>query len=119
MTVSRPNAADAMAEIHAIYAPVTLHRAIMNCEHHAVSLSKGPNYGSRLHTRSLLGHYEFAAREVFVGFRQEYCKLERENMLAIEVLVQAVVIIGLVLEQKRCRSDLAGLMAPRDELAML
>ena len=40
-------------------------------------------------------------------------------MLAIEILVQAVVIVGPVLEQKWCRSDLAGLMAPRDELGML
>ena len=67
-TVSRPNAADAMAEIHAVYTSATLHRTIMNCEHHAISLSKRHNYGSRLHTRSLLRHYEFATREVFVGF---------------------------------------------------
>src|SRR6185295_222763 len=39
-------------------------------------------------------------------------------MLAIEILVQAVVIVGPVPEQKRCRSGLACLMAPRDELGM-
>src|SRR6267142_5666398 len=40
-------------------------------------------------------------------------------MLAIEILVQAVVIVGPVPEQKRCWSDLAGFMAPRDKLGML
>jgi len=40
-------------------------------------------------------------------------------MIAIEVLVQTVVIAGPVLEQKRCRSDLAGLVAPLDEVSML
>src|SRR5260370_615985 len=40
-------------------------------------------------------------------------------MLAIEVLVQAVVIVGTVLEQKRCRSELARLVAPLDEVCML
>src|SRR5258705_10239022 len=39
-------------------------------------------------------------------------------MLTIEVLVKAVVIVGTVLEQKWCRSDLAGLVAPFDEVCM-
>ena len=98
MTVSRQDAAHAVTEIHAIHALVTLHRAIMNCEHNAISLSKRHNYRPRLHTRSLFRHHEFAAREVFVGFRQKDRELERENMLAIKVLVQTVVIVGSVLE---------------------
>jgi hypothetical protein len=118
MTMSRPDAADPVPEIDAIHATVTLHRAIVNCEHNAISLSKRHHYWPRLHTRPLLGHHEFAAREVFVGFRQQNGELERENMLAIEVLVQAVVIVGAVLEQKRCRSSLTGLVASPDEVCM-
>src|SRR5688500_18216931 len=40
-------------------------------------------------------------------------------MLAIEVLVQTVVIVGPVLEQNRCRPNLAGLMATFDEVRVL
>ena len=69
MTMSRPDAAHAVPEIHAIHATVTVHRAIVNCEYNTISLSKRHNYWPRLHTGPLLGHHEFAAREVFVGFR--------------------------------------------------
>ncbi len=111
MTVSRPDAADAVPEIHAIHAASTLHGAIMNCEHYAVALAKRYNDRPRLHTRPLLRHHEFATGKVLVGLRQQNRELKRENMLAIEVLVQAVVIAGPILEQKRCRPDLACLMA--------
>ncbi len=37
-------------------------------------------------------------------------------MLAIEVLMQAVIIAGPILKQKRCRPDLAGLMATLNEV---
>lgn len=83
MTMSRSDAADAVPEFHAIYSPVTLHGAIINCEHNAVPLSKRQNHRPRLHARALLGHHEFAAREIFVGFRQQDGELERENMLAV------------------------------------
>ena len=40
-------------------------------------------------------------------------------MLAIEVLVQAVVIVDSILEHKRCRLDLAGLMAALNKVRVL
>src|SRR6516165_7597707 len=40
-------------------------------------------------------------------------------MLAIEVLVQAVVIADPILKQKRCRPDLAGLMATLNKVRVL
>jgi len=91
VAVAGANATDAVPEIHAIHAPVPLYGAMMNCEHHTVPLPERHNYWSRLHTRPLLRHHEFAAREIFVGFGQQDGELERENMLPIKVLVQAVV----------------------------
>ena len=107
-----------MPEIHAICAASALHGTIMNREHHAITLAKRHNDRSRLHTGPLLRHHEFATGKVFVGFRQQNGELEREHMFAVEVLVQAVVIVGPILEQKRCRPDLAGAMATLNEIGV-
>jgi hypothetical protein len=53
--------------------------------------------------------------EVLPGLRQQHGHLQREDVLAVEVLVQAVVVLGPVLEQQGRRPVLAGLMAARDE----
>ena len=61
-----------------------------------------------MHARALLGDDEFAAGEIAFRFREQYCDLEREDMLTVEVLVQAVVIAGTVLEQQRGGPCLSG-----------
>src|SRR6476620_6178575 len=40
-------------------------------------------------------------------------------MFAVQILMEAVVIVSLVVEQKRCRLNLAGLMATLDEVRVL
>jgi hypothetical protein len=45
-----------------------LHRPMMHGEHHSVSLSEGYDFGARLHSRPLLGQYEFSAREIPIRF---------------------------------------------------
>ena len=87
-----------MPQVDAIHAPSALHRAIMDRKYHTVSLAERHNNRPRLHARALLCHHEFAASEVFFRLRQQNGKLERENVFAIKVLVQAVVIAGAVLE---------------------
>jgi hypothetical protein len=87
-----------MPEVHSINTLPALHRAMINRKHHAVTLSKRHNHRARLHARSLFSHNKFAASEIFVGFRQQHCDLKREDVLAIQILVQAVVIVSSVLE---------------------
>ena len=70
MTMSRPDAADAVPEIGAIRAASALYGTIMNREHNAITLAKRHNDRPRLHTRPLLRHHEFSTGKVFVGFRQ-------------------------------------------------
>ncbi len=81
-----------MPQVYAIDTACAAHRAIMNRENDAVPLSQWHNYRPRLHTRSLLRHHKFAAREVLLRFRQQNGELQRENMIAVQVLMQAVVI---------------------------
>src|SRR4029077_3073143 len=69
LTMSRPDAADAVPQIDPIRAASALHGTMMNREHNAVTPAKRHNDRPRLHTRPLLGHHEFSAGKVF-GFRQ-------------------------------------------------
>src|SRR5688572_11345272 len=105
-----------MPQGDAIEAATTLYRALVNREHDAVSLPKRHHHRPRLHPRSLLRHDEFAAREVFLGLRQQNGELDGKHMLAVQVLMQAVVIVRSILQQKWRRFDLPGLMTTLDEV---
>src|SRR5262249_45969182 len=67
----------------------------------------------------LLCHYEFAAREVLARLRQQDGELKRKNMRTVKVLMQAIVIIGAILEQKRCGPRLACSMAALNEVGVV
>ena len=54
-------------------------------------------------SRALLGHDELAAGEIDAGFRQQDGHLQREDVLAIEILMQAVVVPGAVSQEQRPR----------------
>src|SRR5258708_3875403 len=100
MTVPRPDAADAVAQVYTIRAALALHRPVVNCKNNAVSLTKRHHHWTALHTRALLRHDELTTGEVRVGVGQKNCQLEREDMLTVEVLVQAVVVVDSILQQK-------------------
>src|SRR5262245_37747465 len=70
MTMSRPEAADAVPEIDAIRAASARHGTMMNREHNAITLAQRHNDRPRLHPRPLLRHDEFATGKVMVGLRQ-------------------------------------------------
>jgi hypothetical protein len=119
VSVSRPDTAHAVSQIHTVHAIVAVDRAITNREYNAVSLSKRHNHRSGLHTRPLFRHNKFTAGKIFRAFRQQDCELKREHMVAVQVLVQTVVIVWPVPEQKWCRFDLAGMMASLYEVFMI
>ena len=106
MTVPRSDAADAVPQVHAIHTARALHGPVVNRENNAIALTERHDHRPDLHARALLRHDEFAASEVLAGVRQQNSQLEREDMLAVEVLVQAVVIVDSILKQKRRRSAL-------------
>ena len=87
-------------------------------KHYAVALPKGCNQGPRLHARTLLGEHELAAFEIARRIGQQEGDLQRKDMRAVEVLMQAVVVAGPVAQQQRRRPRLAGAMAAAQELVM-
>ena len=107
-----------MSEVDPVYAASALNRTMVNGEDHSVALPQRHDLGARLHAGTLLGQHELAAGEVSSRLRQQDRDLQRKDMLAVEILVQAVVVIRPVLEQKRCRSDLPGCMATSQKIGM-
>jgi hypothetical protein len=86
--------AHAVPELDPVDAARTAHGPVIDGKNHRVPLLERHDLGPRLHARPLLGDHEFATREVAPGLGQEDRQLQREMELAIEVLVQAVVIAG-------------------------
>ena len=97
---------------------VPLNGAMVNGEDHSVALPERDHLGPRLHAGSLLGQHELAAGEVSSRLRQQDRDLQRKDVLAVEILMQAVVVVRPVLEQKRCRSDLPGGVAASQKIGM-
>src|SRR5437773_9707600 len=119
MALARAHPAHAMTQVDARHATRALHWPMMDREDHAVSLAERYDLGTRLHARPLLCKHEFAAREVVPRYRQEEGDLQWEDMLAIKILMQAVVIALAVVQEERCRPGLAGAMAPLEKCRML
>ena len=96
MPVPRAHPAHAMAQVHPVDAARTLHRTVVDREHHGVTLAQRHDLGPRLHARTLLGHDELAAGEVAPRLGQQDRQLQRKHVLAVEVLMQAVVVAGTI-----------------------
>ncbi len=95
----RPDAAHPMPQIHPIPPAGAPHRALVDREDQAVTLAQGNHHRPRLHARTLLHQYEFAAGEVGIRGRQQHGQLERKDDLAVQVLMQTVVIVDIIVEQ--------------------
>ena len=63
----------------------------------------------------MLGHHELAALEILAGLIQQDRDLHREDMLAVEVAMETVIVLRPVLEQQRRGTDLTRLMAAIEE----
>ena len=94
-------------------------RAMVDREHHRVALDERHHLDSRLHAWALFGQDEFAAGEILARPRQQDRDLQRKDVLAIQVLVQAIIIAGAIAQQQRRRPRLSRLVAPRQERIML
>ena len=81
-----------MTHVDAVSAPRAPDRPVAYREDHALALVEPDDLGPRLHARPLLGQDEFAPREVDVRPREQERDLEREDVIAVEVLVEGVVV---------------------------
>jgi hypothetical protein len=89
--------------------------AVVDGEDDGLALPERDDGSTRLHTGALLGEDELATGEVASGVAEEEGYLKREDERAVEILVEAVVVALLVLEQKWCGARLAGVVAELEE----
>ena len=108
-----------MSQIDAIGATRALHGPLVNCEGHCIALAEWNDLRSRLHARALLREYEFAASKVPLRLGEEDRHLNGKNMLPVEILMEAVVVTGAVLEEQRSRPQLARIVTSPHEVRML
>ena len=106
------HAAHPVADGRAVETAGALGRPVACGEDHELALLGGDRLAARLGARPLLEEQEIAARVVHAAAREEARQLERKHDVAVEVLVEAVIASGLVVEQERRR---LGLPAPPAE----
>src|SRR3984885_3876122 len=99
-----------MAQIDAISPARPFHGPLAHREDDAVALRERRDLRARLHARPLLGQYELAAGEVAPGLGEQDRHLQWKEVLAIDVLMQAIVVAGTIAQQERRRSGLTCLM---------
>src|SRR5690242_5680036 len=98
MPLAGAHATDAMSEIDAVVPARAAHRSVMDRKHNTVALLERHDFGTGLHARPLLGEHEFAAGEL-TRLREKHGQLQRKYPLAVEILMQAVVIARPVLQK--------------------
>src|SRR6516225_818356 len=111
---ARPQTAHAVAHVDAVDAARALHRPMMHGKDYALALRERHDFRPRLHARPLLREHEFAAGEIFARPRQQKGNLQREHVLAVEILMQAIVVADAVGKQQRRRLQLSGLVTARE-----
>src|SRR5258705_1776821 len=107
-----------MAQGHAVGTTGSLRRPVAPREEDAFTADQRDHLRARLHPGPLLGEEELAAAEVAAGRGQEEGRLQRKEDLAVDVLVQAVVVVRLVAQEERCRAVLSRVAAPVPEIWM-
>ena len=104
-----------MANVYAVVALRALHRPIVNSEGHSITRSERHDLDAALHAWPLFGKGELAACEIRAGFREENRGLDPKCEIAIDVPMEAVEVTGDMLQEKRRRACLAGVVAPLEE----
>src|SRR5689334_11257566 len=104
-----------VSHVNAISPARCANRPMVNGKRHGIALPKRNHRGPRLHPWTLLCQHELAALEIMVGLRQQDRNLEGEDVLPVEVLMQAVVVTRDVSQEKRRRACLSGIVTALQE----
>jgi hypothetical protein len=111
--------AHAVAHVDPIGAARAIHRSMVDRKDHALALCQRHDLGARLHARPLLREHELPAGEVDLRPREQERELQREDMLAVDILMQAVVVARAVLQEERRRLGLSAGVAARQQLRVV
>ena len=96
----------------------SLRRAVATREDDAFSSDERNHFCARLHPGALLGEEKLAAGEVAAGRGQEEGYLQRKEHLAVDVLVQAIVVVLFVAQEERRGPTLSCVAAAVEKVGM-
>ena len=99
VALPRAQPADPVAHVDAIAAARPLHRAVVDREGERIALPQRDDLGPALHPRALFGEDELAAGEILVRRRQQDRDLDRKDELAVQILMQAIIVSRPILQQ--------------------
>ncbi len=102
---------DTMPQRCSVIASCTLHRAMLSWKNEAFALIKRNDMSSTLRPRPLLQQNRLSSRIIIIALVEHKQYLEWEIDIAVKVLMHAIVTTGLILQNKRRRAVLSGLMA--------
>ena len=119
IAVAASNPADAVAQVDAIDASGSLHRPAVYREDHRVALCQRHHFRTRLHAWTLFRQHEFPTSEIAARRRQQDRDLQRKHVLAVQILMETVVVVGAVLQDQRRRSRLSRRVAAIEECRMV
>jgi hypothetical protein len=118
MTVPGTQTAYAVPQVDAIRATRPLHWAMMYGKRDRITLAKRNHLRPRLHARALFSQYKFPARKILFRLGQQDRYLYRKDVLAVEILMQAIVVTLPILQQQWRRPQLPGIMTSPDEVGV-
>ena len=90
-----------MPKIHPEITPFPLYRAVMHSKRNRISLGERNDLGARLHARPLFDQQKFSTGKVAARVGEQNRDLYRENVLAIEILMQAIEVARTISKQQR------------------
>src|SRR5215831_4132635 len=100
VTLAREEPAHPVPHRRTIGAARAPHGPVARGEDDRLALLEMHDVPPRLGARSLLHEEELASREVLPRLAQEHRELEGKDYVAVEILVQAVVALGLVAQEE-------------------
>ena len=109
LAVARPDPAHPVAQVDTIVAACASHGPMADRKDDAITLVERHHLDARLHARPLLRQHELATGEVSIRPREQECDLQWEDVLPVEILVEAVVVPFTVPEQERRRLRLCAM----------
>src|SRR5262245_61331659 len=115
ISLAGPKAADAVAHHHTVIAARTSHRPVAGGEEDTLAFFHTDGLGARLGAGALFVEQEFAAAVITPVLVQDAGSLQGKGYLAVQILMQAVVIARLVTQDQRCWAGLMVLVTEGKE----
>jgi len=119
LAMSRAQTTDTVPKIDPMGSPLPLYGAVTDGKGYSIALAQRNHLRTRLHAGTLLGKYKPPASKISFRLRQQDGHLYREDMFAVEILVEAVVVPFTIFEEQRGGQTLSRIMTSQKEIGVL